>query len=185
MLQENPLLIETDLYEIDDPVLKQNSNTSHELHTLISEKQNQNFNDIHLSQDILFNITNSTSNIITHNNTNTITQTPVKPTSIDSLPFFDPSFFAQCKVFENFILPSDTILTLPILPQAQKDDPVLSTVNKWLNQKQRPHSLTPIVETNSFLYTYYRQFQHLYIDPTLHLIQYYTPNSRIFEEVFI
>ena len=41
------------------------------------------------------------------------------------------------------------------------------------------------MKANSFLYTYYRQFQHLYIDPNSHLIQYYTPNSRIFEEIFI
>ena len=84
-----------------------------------------------------------------------------------------------------FFLPSDTFLTLPILLQAQKDDPVLSTVSTWLKQKQRPHSLTPIIKTNSFLYTYYKQFQHLYIDPNSHLIQYYTPSSRIFEEIFI
>ena len=35
------------------------------------------------------------------------------------------------------------------------------------------------------VYTYYRQFQHLYIDPISHLIQYYTPNCRIVEEIFI
>ena len=101
------------------------------------------------------------------------------------MPFFDPSFFAHRKSFDNFFLPSDTFLTLPILLQAQKDDPVLSTVYTWLKQKQRPHSLTPIIKANSFLYTYYKQFQHLYIDPNSHLIQYYIPNSRIFEEIFI
>ena len=82
-------------------------------------------------------------------------------------------------------LPSDTLLTLPILPQAPKDDPVLSTVYKWLKQKQIPHFLTPIIKANSFLYTYHRQYEHLYIDSTSHLIQYYTPNSQIFEEIFI
>ena len=76
-------------------------------------------------------------------------------------------------------------MTVPILLQAQKDDPVLSTVYKWLKQKQRPCSLTPGIKANSFLYTYYRQFQHLYIDPNSHLIQNYTPNSLIFEEIFI
>ena len=89
-------------------------------------------------------------------------------------------FFTECKVFENFFLSSDTLLTLPILLQAQKDDPVLSTVYKWLKQKQK----TPIIKANSILYTYYRQFQHLYIDPNSHLIQYYTQNSRVFEEIF-
>ena len=101
------------------------------------------------------------------------------------MPFFDPPFFAHCKAFDNFFLPSDTFLTLPILLQAQKDDPVLSTVYKWLKQKQRPYSLTPVIKANSFLYTYYKQFQHLYVDPNSHLIQYYTPNSRIFEKNFI
>ena len=93
---------ETDLSETDDPVLQgipqQNSKMSHELHTLISEIQYQNFNDIHLSRYILSNITNSYSDIIKSNNTNAITQTPINPTSTQSLP----SFFAQCKVFEIF-----------------------------------------------------------------------------------
>ena len=45
--------------------------------------------------------------------------------------------------------------------------------------------MTPVIKANSFLYTYYKQFQHLYLDPSSHLIQYYTPNSRVFEEIFI
>ena len=93
--------------------------------------------------------------------TNVIPQTHIKPTSTNYLPFFGPSFFADCKAFENFFLPSDTFLTIPILLQAQKFDPVLSTVYRWLKQKQRPYSLTPINKANSFLYTYYKQFQHL------------------------
>ena len=143
------------------------------------------FNDINLSQDILTNFINSPS-IINHTlHSNAITPTSPKTINTQSLPFFDPSFFAHRKAFDNFFLPSDTFLTLPILLQAQKDDPVLSTVYTWLKQKQRPHYLTPIIKANSFLYTYYTQFQHLYIDPNSHLIQYYTPNSRIFEEIFI
>ena len=34
------------------------------------------------------------------------------------------------------------------------------------------------------MYTYNKQFKHLYLDPNSHLILYCTPN-RIFEEVFI
>ena len=45
--------------------------------------------------------------------------------------------------------------------------------------------MTPVIKANSFLYTYYKQFQHLFINPHSHLIQYYTPNSRVFEEIFI
>ena len=123
---------ETDLYETDDPVNKriptQVSQKSHELHTFFAEIQYHNFNDIHLSQDILTDITNSSSNVINTTNTNPITQTPIKSTSTQSLPFFDPSVFAQCKTFEKFFLFSDTPLTLPILLQAQKDDTVLSLV---------------------------------------------------------
>ena len=154
LLQENSLLNETDLYETDDPVIKriptQDSQKSHELHTLLTEIQYHNFNDIHLSQDILTKITNSSSKVTSTTNFIAITQTPIKSTSTQSLPFFDPTFFAQCKVFENFFLPSDTLLTLPILLQAQKDDTVLSTVYKWLKQKQRPHSLTTVIKANSF-----------------------------------
>ena len=96
---------ETDLYETDDPVLEripqQNSKTSHELHTLISETRYQKFNDILLSQDTLSNITNSSSNIIKPNNTNAITQTLFKPTSTQSLPFFDPSFLLNLKYLKH------------------------------------------------------------------------------------
>ena len=106
MLKENALLNETDLYETYDPVLKripQNiSKTFHELHTLISEMQYQNFNDIHLSQDILSNITNSSSNIIKLNITNAISQTPNKLTSTQSLLFFDPSFLLNAKYLKFF-----------------------------------------------------------------------------------
>ena len=189
LLQENPLLNETDLYETDDPVLKripnQHPQPSHELHTLFTEIQHHYFNDINLSQDILTNFTNSPPIINSTIENNAITQTTPKPMHTQSLPFFDPSFFAHRKAFDNFFLPSDTFLTVPILLQAQKDDPVLSTVFKWLKQKQRPHSLTPVIKANSFLYTYYKQFQHLHLDPSSHLIQYYTPNSRVFEEIFI
>ena len=85
-----------------------------------------------------------------------------------------------------FFLSSDTLLTLPILLQAQKDDTVLSTVYERL-KKQRPHSSTPVIKANSF---YTRTIDNsntyiLYIDPNSHLIQFYTLNSRIFEAIFI
>ena len=79
LLQENPLLNETDLYETDDPVIKriptQDSQKSHELHILLTEMQYHNFNDNHLSQDILTNITISSSNVTNTTNINAITQT--------------------------------------------------------------------------------------------------------------
>ena len=89
LLQENPLLNETVLYETDDPVIEripqQNSKTFHELQTLLSEIRYQNFNDVHLSQDILSEITSSSSSVIKFNNTHAISQTPIKPTSTQSL----------------------------------------------------------------------------------------------------
>ena len=155
LLQQNPLLNETDLYETDDPVLKriphQHSQPSHGFHTLFTEIQHHYFNDINLSQDILTKFTNSPA-IVNHIIENiAITQTSPKPIQAQFLPFFDPSFFAHRKAFDNFFLPSDTFLTVPILIQAQMDDPVLSTVYKWLKQQQRPHSLTPVIKANSFL----------------------------------
>ena len=91
-----------------------------------------------MSQEILSKVTNSSSSVIKFNNTHAITQSPIKPTSTQSLSFFDPTCFAQCKVFENLFLQSDALRTLPVLLQARKA--VLSIVYKWLKQKQRPHS---------------------------------------------
>ena len=157
----------------------------HELHTIFTEIQHYYFNDFNLSQDMLTILTHSSPIANNAIDNNAIVPTSPKPLHTLSLPFFDPSFFAQSKAFHNFFLPFDTFLTVPILLQAQKDDPVLSTVYKWLKQKQKPYTLTPVIKANSFLYAYYKQFQHLYIDPHSHLIQYYTPNSRVFEEIFI
>ena len=75
-------------------------------------------------------------------------------------------------------------LTIPNFVQAQKDDSVLSNIYTWLKQKRKLNTLTPNINANSFLYTYYKQFQHIYIDANSHFIQNYTPNSRIFEDVF-
>ena len=101
LLQENPLLNETDLYETDDPVIKriptQDSHKPHELHILFTEMQNHNFDNIHLSQDILTNITNSSSNVTNNTNINAITQTPNKSTSTQYLSCFDPSFLPKVK----------------------------------------------------------------------------------------
>ena len=99
LLQENPLLNETDLYETDDPILKRIPHHSlqppHELHTLFTEIQHHYFNDFDLSQDILTNLTHSSpiDNITIDNNA--IVPTSSKPLHIQSLPFFDPSFFCS------------------------------------------------------------------------------------------
>ena len=129
------------MYEKDDPVTKrnpqQNPQPSHTIHTVLSEIQYQNFNDFTFSQDILVDITNSLfPNPDEFFITNAITQTPH---STQSLSFSNPSFIAHCKTIENFFLPPDTFLMIAILHKAQKDDPVLSTANSCLKQKQKPY----------------------------------------------
>ena len=65
--------------------------------------------------------------------------------------FSTPLFSLIVKLWK-LLPPIQTFLTIRILLQAQKDDPVFSSVYKWL--KQRPYSLTPNIDANSFLYTY-------------------------------
>ena len=99
--------------------------TSHIVLTLLSEFHYLNINDSHLSQDIVTNMTNSSSsnsNISAHaefTQTIAIIQTPFEPTYTHSLQFLYPSFFAHREAFANFFLPSDTFLAIPILFQAQ------------------------------------------------------------------
>ena len=62
---------------------------------------------------------------------------------------------------------------------------VFSIVYIWLEEKQKLYTFPPIIKAKSFLYTYYKQIELLYIDPNSHLIYYYTPKSRVFEELFI
>ena len=49
--------------------------------------------------------------------------------------------------------------------------------------KTKPDTLNPSIRGNSFLHTYYKQFSHLYIEPTSHLIHYFLDNPRSFEEL--
>ena len=123
LLQQNPLSKETEFFEYDDPVNTrnppQNSQSPQPPHTnqtLLSESKYPYFDDSHFSQNIFTNMTNSLFPISDGSApTNAIIQSSIKPTSTQSLPLFDPSFFAHCEVFE-FFLPSNTFLTMPILP---------------------------------------------------------------------
>ena len=94
LFQQNPLLYETDLYENDDPTNKripqqnsQSPQSSPIIHTLRSE-------------DILTDITNSSFDDSPQ--TNVITQTPIKPTSTQSLPFSTPPFLLVVKLLKTF-----------------------------------------------------------------------------------
>ena len=116
LLQQNHLFNETDLYEDDDPAMKriprqktQSPQSSPIIHTLLSKLQYQTFNDSHLSQNILTNVKNSSTLIFDDSppavdspQTNALTETSIKSTSIQSSLFFGLSFFAHCKAFETF-----------------------------------------------------------------------------------
>ena len=112
LIQQNPLLSETDLYEDDDPVTKRIpyqvlQPPPHFVHTLLSEIQCLHFNDSHISEDILANMTTTSppkSDDFVHvdsPNANVIAQTPIKPTSTQSLPIFDPSFLQFVKILKT------------------------------------------------------------------------------------
>ena len=142
LLQKHPLLKETDLYEEDDPVtgniiyqsLKQ-PQSSHIIHSLLAEIQHHQFDDSHISHDVLTTFENSltlgsnndSATLTETSHSNAIIHTPIKPSSTSSLPFYDPSVFTHCKAFEISFLSSDSFSSIPILLQDQKDDLVLST----------------------------------------------------------
>ena len=80
-------------------------------------------------------------------------------------------FFARGKALKSFsFFPSDILLTVPLLAQAKMDDPVLSFVHTWLEQKQNAFTFAPIVEADSFLYLL-QTIQHSHNDPNSRLIQ--------------
>ena len=80
-------------------------------------------------------------------------------------------------------MPQNTPLTIQVIKEQQKLDPVLSIVYDWIKSKTKPETLNPSIKGNSFLHTYYKQFSHLYIDPTSHRIHYFLDNPRSFEEL--
>ena len=93
------------MYEDDVPV-KQNSQSPlqhHSIHTLLSQIQYGYNNKSHLSQVIFTNTTIfSVPNSDDSAHTNSIIQTPIKPTSTQLLPFFDPFYFAIAKPLKTF-----------------------------------------------------------------------------------
>ena len=75
--------------------------------------------------------------------------------------YFDPSFFKHTKEFEKIFLPPNTPLTLQVIKEQQKFDPVISIVYDWIKKKTKPDTLNPSIKRNSCLHTYYKQFSHL------------------------
>ena len=92
MLQDNPLLNETDLNETDDPIFKQIPGTQK---PVSESNQPIVFNpfDPHLQKEIIYNISVSEfhSDTLKNQSLTAITPTPIKSHSIDkTTPFFDP-----------------------------------------------------------------------------------------------
>ena len=50
-------------------------------------------------------------------------------------------------------------------------------------KKTKPDTFNPSIKGNCFLHTYFKQFSHLYIDPTSYLIQYFLDNLHSFQEL--
>ena len=100
LLQESPLLAKTDVYEDDDPVSKRilhqkslQPQSSHVIHSLPAEIQNHQFDDSHLSREILI-ICEKTETPKVDNDSTSLTEISH---STNSLLFFDPAFFAHGK----------------------------------------------------------------------------------------
>ena len=101
------------MYENDDPFSKktpqqisQSSQSSLIIVTLLSELKNQNFTD---SQEILTKMTNSLTPKFDESprtgdspHTNVITQTAIKSTSTQFLPFLTPPFRLNVKLLRSF-----------------------------------------------------------------------------------
>ena len=93
MLQQNPLLYETKLYELIVMLPKEFRNNTHNqpfhpIKTLPSEFQYYYFSDSHLSEDLLGNMTSSlSSNADESPHANAVFQTSIKPTASQSLLF--------------------------------------------------------------------------------------------------
>ena len=185
LLQQNPILNETDIDDIDDPIQKRIMNTDN--CSMLSEQlyhifHTANYYDNKLTTEIMENIINSTNT--SEEQTHAITETPIKATSKDSnLPYYNPSFYKEAQTFKDFFVSPKTPLSIANLQRYQQEDHVLSTVRQWIIEHQRPSKSTPLIKANPFLHIYYKRFNHLYIDKTSDLIHYYVENPRSYDEI--
>ena len=105
LLQDNPLLNETDLNETDDPIFKRIPGTQK---PISESNQPIVFNpfDPYLQQETIYNISVSEAVDQKPQSLTAITPTPIKSHSINkNIPFFDPSFFTKKRNLITFSYP--------------------------------------------------------------------------------
>ena len=85
------------------------------------------------------------------------------------IPFYDTSFFKYKNYFQDFFLPEDYSLDIKTLQQQQSQDPVLRTVYSWINNNEKPESLTPLISGTLFLHAFYKRFSQLFVDDSTNL----------------
>ena len=174
----DPLLNETDLDSDDDPISKLFPNTPKSQSSEFNKPTVSNPLDPHLQQELLYNIS------VVKSHSLAIIPIPIKPNSANNIiSYLNASLFKHAQEFINFFLPPNTPLTLQVIKEQQKLDPVLSIVYEWIKNKTKAETLNPSIKCYSFLHTYYKQFSHLFIDPTSNPFQYFLDNHRSFEEL--
>ena len=98
------------------------------------------------------------------------------------IPFYDTSFFNYKNYFQVFFLPDDHSLDINTLQQQQSQDPVLRTVYSWINNNEKPESLTPLITDTPFLHAYYKRFSQLFVDDSTNLISLYITRPTVINQ---
>ena len=98
------------------------------------------------------------------------------------IPFYDTSFFKYKNYFQGFFLPDDYSLDIKTLQQQQSQDPVLRTVYSWINNNEKPESLTPLITSTPFLHAYYKRFSQLFIYDSTNLISLYITSPTVINQ---
>ena len=83
--------------------------------------------------------------------------------------------------FQGFFLPDDYSLDIKTLQQQQSQDPILKSVYSWINNNEKPDSLTPLIIGTPFLHAYYNRFS-LFIDDSTNLISLYITSPTVINQ---
>ena len=84
--------------------------------------------------------------------------------------------------FQGFFLPDDYSLDIKPLQQQQSQDPVLRIVYSWINNNEKPESLTPLITGTPFLHAYYKRFSQLFIDDSTNLNSLYITSLTVINQ---
>ena len=145
LLQQNPLLNETDLDSDDDPIFKRIPNTPNSQSSEINKPIISIPLDPQLQQELVYKLSVAKLHSLA------ITPTPIKPNSTNNvIPYFDLSFFEHAQECTNFFLPPKTPLTIQNSREQQNLDLVFSIVYEWIKSKTEPDTLNPSIKGNSF-----------------------------------